>query len=117
MQTSFRTMVAGAAAAIGSLAFVVTPAMASTPTPLCFEYTTYVACSAVPGGTSPWTWTVEALYDGTHGTPDVYTTTVPSTKIYCAHDTSYSVTSSYVADGVTHTSGAAIVQCNGSGNE
>jgi hypothetical protein len=117
MRTSFRIMAAGAATAIGFLAFTVTPAMASAPTPLCLEYTTYVACGAAPGGASPWTWTVEALYDGTHGTPDVYTTTVPSTKIYCAHGTSYSVTSSYVAGGVTHTSGAAIVQCNGSGNE
>jgi len=117
MHTRFRIMAAGAAPIIGLLAFAATPAMASAPTPTCFEYTTYVACSAAPGGASPWTWTVETVYDGTHGTPDVYTTTVPSTKVYCAHDTAYSITSSYVAGGVTHTSSPADIQCNGSGNE
>jgi hypothetical protein len=117
MRTSVRIAAAGAASTIGFLAFVASPTIANAATPLCEEYSTYVACSAAPGGTSPWTWTVRIFDDGTYGDPSSYTTTVPTTKVYCAHDTAYSITSSYVADGVTYTSSPADIQCNGSGNE
>src|SRR5580698_4504141 len=110
MRTRFRIMAAGAATSIGALAFVASPIMANAATPLCVEFTTYVACSAAPGGTSPWTWTVRIFDDGTYGDPSSYTTTVPSTKVYCAHDTAYSITSSYVSDGVTYTSSPADIQ-------
>ena len=117
MRTSFRITAAGAAASIGILAFVASPTMANAATPMCVEYTTYVACSAAPGGTAPWTWTVRIFEDGSYVDPSSYTTTVPSTKVYCAHDTAYSITSSYVSGGVTHTSSPADIQCNGSGDE
>jgi hypothetical protein len=117
MRTSFRIMAAGAATAVGFLAFAASPIMANAATPMCFEYTTYVACTAVPGGSSPWTWTVRTFYDGTYIDPDTYTTTSPETKVYCAPHGAYSITSSYVAGGVTYTSSPADIQCNGSGNE
>jgi hypothetical protein len=119
MRTSFRIMATGAAATLGFLAFGASPTIASAAAaaPLCFEYTTYVACNAAPGGSSPWTWTVRIFNDGIYGDPTSYSTTVPTTKVYCAHDTAYSITSSYVAGGVTYTSSPADIQCNGSGNE
>jgi hypothetical protein len=117
MRTSFRIMAAGAATTIGFLGLAVSSTIANAATPMCVEYTTYVACSAATGGTAPWTWTVRIFDDGTYGNPSSYTTTVPSTRIYCAHNTAYSITSSYVAGGVTHTSSPADVSCNGSGNE
>ena len=117
MRTSFRIMAAGAATSAGFLAFAVSPNLANAATPLCVEYTTYVACGAAPGGSSPWTWTVRIFEDGSYVDPSSYSTTVPTTKVYCAHDTAYSITSSYVSGGVTHTSSPADIQCNGSGNE
>lgn len=117
MRTSLRIMAAGAAASAGFLAFTISPTLANAATPTCLEYTTYVACSAVSGGTSPWTWTVRIFDDGSYIDPSTYSTTIPSTKVYCAHDTAYSITSSYVSGGVTHTSSPADISCNGSGNE
>jgi hypothetical protein len=117
MRTLSRIRAAGAATAVGFLAFTVSPTIASAAAgPTCFEYTTYVACSA-GGGASPWTWTVRTFYEGTYIDPSSYSTTVPTTKVYCAHDTAYSITVSWVTNGVTYTSGASDIQCNGSGFE
>jgi hypothetical protein len=62
MRISIKITTAAAAAVIGSISFAATPAMASTPAPICESGLSTVTCSSGAGGTATLTWTI--IYNG-----------------------------------------------------
>jgi hypothetical protein len=97
------------AAAIGSLAFAATPAMASPTPPHCESGLSTVLCTGT--GTAPFTWTLIISTYGVSSGTDTYTTSTTYTKFGCESGEVFTVSYSYTSGGVTQTSPVNYIVC------